>query len=174
MIRVLVVDDHAWVRESLTLLIATTDDVVVVGECADGSTVPAAVATAQPDVVLMDVQMPTVSGLEATRLLKASGATARVIIIGTLHVVRAGGRRIRGERLEEIVLLDSLRKLIKHQFLEPLGRHHGLITIDDWHWCPPAGTSRSLEVLGWDACGRTVLTVRSLQGGSALERLKRN
>lgn len=88
MIRVLVVDDHAWVRESLSSLLTAADGVVVVGECADGSEVPAAVAAASPDVVVMDVQMPTVSGWEATRRLKASGAPARVVITGTAGAER--------------------------------------------------------------------------------------
>lgn len=88
-VRVLVVDDHAWVRETLSLLLGGTDDLVVVGQCTDGDQVLEAVAALQPDVVLMDVQMPVVSGLEATRRLRSAGSAVRVIIIGSLTPGRA-------------------------------------------------------------------------------------
>ena len=84
MIRVLVVDDNVWVRDGLLALLGGTDDIVVVGECVDGAEVVQAVAELRPDVVLMDVHMPVVSGLEATRLLTAAQSPARVIITGSL------------------------------------------------------------------------------------------
>ena len=89
MIRVLLVDDHAWVREALSLLLGGTDDLLVVGACTDGAQVGDAVAALQPEVVLMDVQMPVVSGLEAARRLQAAGSAVRVIITGSLTPGRA-------------------------------------------------------------------------------------
>jgi DNA-binding NarL/FixJ family response regulator len=81
MIRVLIVDDHPFVRMSLQLLIDATDDICVVGACADGSEVVTAFAKFAPDVVLMDVKMPTMNGLEATRALLAVQPQARVLIL---------------------------------------------------------------------------------------------
>ncbi|MGY1603246.1 response regulator [Geodermatophilus sp. SYSU D00815] len=81
MIKVLVVDDHAFVREALGSLFAETDDIDVVGECADGSEVVDAALRADPDVVLMDVAMPRRNGLEATRDLLAARPGSRVVML---------------------------------------------------------------------------------------------
>lgn len=75
-IRVLLVDDDALVRGALRMMIHGVDDVLVVGEAADGSEVPAAVARHRPDVVLMDIRMPHVDGLAATEALRG-GAVGR-------------------------------------------------------------------------------------------------
>jgi signal transduction histidine kinase len=69
-VRVLVIDDNAGFRESLVMLL-DTDELHVVGQGTDGEQVLALVAATQPDVVLMDVRMPNVDGIEATRRLKA-------------------------------------------------------------------------------------------------------
>src|SRR5437762_2045882 len=65
MIRVLVVDDHAVVREGLRGFLALQDDVEVVGEAADGEEAVAAARALRPDVILMDLVMPNVDGVEA-------------------------------------------------------------------------------------------------------------
>src|SRR4051794_35390941 len=80
-IRVLIVDDHAFVRMSLERLLGATDDIAVVGACADGSEVVTAAAQLAPDVVLMDVRMPNVNGLDATRALLAVQPHVRVLIL---------------------------------------------------------------------------------------------
>lgn len=80
-IKVLIVDDHALVRMSLQLLLNETGDICVVGACADGSEVVAAFAKFTPDVVLMDVKMTKMNGLDATRELLAVQPQARVVIL---------------------------------------------------------------------------------------------
>lgn len=73
MTRVLLVDDQPMVRAGLGLILRSQPDIEVVGECDDGSEVAGAVARCTPDVVCMDVRMPDVDGIEATRRLRAAG-----------------------------------------------------------------------------------------------------
>jgi DNA-binding NarL/FixJ family response regulator len=86
MITVLLVDDQAIVRTGLRTMLGAEADIDVVGEVADGSEVPAAVAGLDPDVVLMDVRMPVVDGIEATRRLVAAGSRSRVCVLTTYSV----------------------------------------------------------------------------------------
>lgn len=81
MIRVLIVDDHDFVRAGLIDLLGDAEGIVVVGECADGAEVPDVAPWVQPDVVLMDVQMPRVSGPDATRTLLTRQPTVRVLMV---------------------------------------------------------------------------------------------
>jgi DNA-binding NarL/FixJ family response regulator len=92
-IRVLIVDDDALVRAGLSMILAGSDDVSVVGEAADGSQVAAAVDSFAPDVVLMDIRMPEVDGLAATEALRARPDAPQIIVLTTFdaddHVLRA-------------------------------------------------------------------------------------
>lgn len=81
MIKVLIVDDHRFVRVGLAAILGSAGDLVVVGECEDGADVPDAIADVQPDVVLMDVQMPRTNGPEATRILLAQQPSVRVLML---------------------------------------------------------------------------------------------
>ena len=85
-IRVAIVEDQELVRTGLRMILDAADGIEVVGEAADGAGVPDLVRRAAPDVVLMDIRMPEVDGIEATRRLAASGSPARVIVLTTFDL----------------------------------------------------------------------------------------
>ena len=82
-IRVVIADDQALVRGGFRMILDARDDMEVVGEAGDGAEAVEMVAGRQPDVVLMDVRMPGVDGIEATRRIVRSGSPARVIVLTT-------------------------------------------------------------------------------------------
>ena len=83
MIRVLLVDDHRLVRAGLTSLLATAAGVEVVGEAADGAHALEQVAATSPDVVLMDLSMPVMDGVTATRALRTRHPETRVVVLSS-------------------------------------------------------------------------------------------
>jgi DNA-binding NarL/FixJ family response regulator len=82
-IRVVVAEDHALVREGLHVLLDLQDDIEVVGEASDGVEACDVVARLRPDVLLLDIQMPRLDGIEVTRRLAASGSGTTVLILTT-------------------------------------------------------------------------------------------
>lgn len=80
-IRVLVVDDHAILREGIRSLLERYDDITVVGEAGNGIEALAQVEALRPDIVLMDLAMPEMNGLEATRRLRQSHPEVKVLIL---------------------------------------------------------------------------------------------
>lgn len=83
LIHVLVVDDQTLMREGLRILLELEEDLTVVGEAGDGAAAIATYAERQPDVVLMDIRMPGMDGVEATWRLRHKWPQARVIILTT-------------------------------------------------------------------------------------------
>jgi DNA-binding NarL/FixJ family response regulator len=81
MIRVLLADDHAVVRTGLERLLSATEDLEVVGAAADGAEAVELAERHAPDVVLMDLEMPRVDGIEATRRIVAASSTTYVVVL---------------------------------------------------------------------------------------------
>jgi DNA-binding NarL/FixJ family response regulator len=111
-IRVLLVDDDALVRAGLKMMLRGADGIEVVGEVDDGAGVPAAVRQHTPDVVLMDIRMPVIDGITATRALTKKATAPNVIVLTTfgadatvLEAIRAGaaGYLLKHTEPEEIV-----------------------------------------------------------------------
>ncbi|HEU5422853.1 MAG TPA: response regulator transcription factor, partial [Nitrolancea sp.] len=99
MIRILVVDDHPIVREGLVAVLDAQDDMTVVGEASDGEQALRIYKAARPDVVLMDLAMPQLDGVEAIEAIRAFDHDARVVVLTAydtderiLRAVEAGAR----------------------------------------------------------------------------------
>jgi DNA-binding NarL/FixJ family response regulator len=96
-LRVLVVDDHAAARAGIVELLEAVEDMHPVGEASDGHEALRLALTTRPDVVLMDLAMPGMSGIEVTRRLVAEGHPARVLILSAdsrpadIHAARDSG-----------------------------------------------------------------------------------
>ncbi|GAA3066365.1 response regulator transcription factor [Streptomyces roseofulvus] len=86
MIRVLIVDDQIMVREGFSVLLGAMPDIEVVGEAVNGREAVAQVAALRPDVVLMDIRMPELNGIEATREIVAADADAKVLVLTTFDL----------------------------------------------------------------------------------------
>ncbi len=114
-IRVLIVDDHEIVREGLQILLAEEAEFEVVGAAGDGATALALAEQLNPDVILMDLVMPDLDGIEVTRRILAGKPSARVLILTTF----AEDQRVRdairvgaiGYLLKDVLKADLLRAL---------------------------------------------------------------
>lgn len=111
-IRILICDDHPEFRQGLRALLETTADVDVVGEAADGDAALRAAATLQPDIILMDLNMPGVNGVEATRRVVGSSPHIGVVVLSMVQdddsvfaAMQAGARGylLKGARKRDIV-----------------------------------------------------------------------
>lgn len=83
-IRIILVDDHAVLRAGLTALLNAESDMTVVGEAGDGAAAIAVAQTLQPDVILLDINMPTMNGLDALAALRQAAPASRILVL-TMH-----------------------------------------------------------------------------------------
>lgn len=114
-IRILIADDHPLFRDGLRLLLGTTPDLEVIGEATTGDETVQLAAALRPDVILMDIKMPGVSGIEATRQTLAANPGIRILIVTMFEddatvftAMRAGAR---GFVLKDAAKDDMLRAI---------------------------------------------------------------
>jgi DNA-binding NarL/FixJ family response regulator len=156
MIRVVVVDDHAVVRQGLERLIGTTDDIELVGTAAEGRDAIDVVRREKPDVVLMDLSMSGMDGVEATRHIVAEDPSVRVVVLTSfgeesriLEALNAGARGYLLKHIESDDLLDAIRAA--HAGDAPLDPRVGRVLLEQrGQRSGSAGelTRRETEVLG--------------------------
>lgn len=161
MIRVLLVDDQTLMRRGLRGLLDLTEDIRVVGEASDGEEALRAIAEAAPDVVLLDVRMPRLSGIEVLKELRARGSLLPTILLTTfdddaalLEGIRAGARGfllkdVSLERLTEAIrAVAAGETLIRPAVTERVLKGLGQIPADFESLDPPDPlTRRELEIL---------------------------
>jgi DNA-binding NarL/FixJ family response regulator len=120
-IRVLLADDQALLRAAFRLLIDSVADMEVVGEAANGAQAVAMCLSERPDIVLMDIRMPELDGIEATRRITAADdlAQVKIVILTTfetedliVEALRAGASGYLGKDVEPAALLDAIRKVV--------------------------------------------------------------
>lgn len=135
-IRVLVVDDHPMMREGICATLAKQADIEVIGEAGDGHEALAIFRRARPDVVLMDVQMPGLGGIEALEAIRAEDGNAVVLILTTYpgdaqaHRALAAGAAgyllkscLRKELVDTLRTVQSRRRVIAPQVAQELALH---------------------------------------------------
>ncbi|MCL6732137.1 response regulator [Streptomyces neyagawaensis] len=117
-IRLLLVDDDPLVRAGLSFMLGGADDIEIVGEAADGAEVDALVDRARPDVVLMDIRMPTVDGLSATERLRRHPDAPQVVVLTTFHAddqvlraLRAGAAGFVLKDTPPAEIVDAVRRV---------------------------------------------------------------
>ncbi len=124
LIGVLLVDDHLVVRQGLRAFLEVQDDIVVVGEAGDGDAALALISDIQPDVVLLDLQMPGMSGVEVLQAMRARGDAARVLVVtsftqpeAVLPAMRAGAAGYVYKDVEPSSLAQGIRSVHAGQTL---------------------------------------------------------
>jgi DNA-binding NarL/FixJ family response regulator len=159
-IRVLVADDHRLFRDGLRALLNSAPDLEVVGEAGDGEQVVAQAAVLQPDVILMDLQLPGINGVEATRRILHSQPRVNVLVLTmfedtdtVLAAMRAGARGYILKDTDEEALLRSVRAVASGEALfgpgvaERLMRYLAEATPSAERAAFPELTDREREVL---------------------------
>ncbi|MGH2999284.1 MAG: response regulator, partial [Gaiellaceae bacterium] len=116
MIRVLIADDQPLVRSGFRMVIEERADLELAGEASDGAQALALAHELDPDVILMDVRMPNLDGVEATRQLVEAGTRARILVLTTFDLdeyvyaaIRAGASGFLLKDVEPAELVDAIR-----------------------------------------------------------------
>jgi len=157
-IRVVLADDHALIRAGFRALIESADDLEVVGEAGNGREAVDLIRGTGADVVLMDIRMPEMDGLEATRRITGDDSLTgvRVLILTTFEMeenvllaLRAGASGFLNKGVEPAGFLDAIRTVAAGDELLSPGATRTLITryLNEPQPSPPAHAPRALDVL---------------------------
>jgi DNA-binding NarL/FixJ family response regulator len=179
---VLLVDDQQLIRMGFRMIIDNQPDLEVVGEAGDGSEAVVAVDRLEPDIILMDVRMPVVDGVDATRQIVESDSDARVIILTTFDLdeyvygaLRAGASGFLLKDAEPVDLLSAIRAVAAGDAIVAPSVTRRLLATYASHMPPPGSghaaptgrlqqlTAREYEVL--------LLVARSFSNAEIAQRL---
>lgn len=126
MIRVLISDDHAVLRHGLRLILQSAPDIAVIGEAGTGSDAVAQAIASSPDVVLMDLDLPDMSGIEATHRIRASSPETRVLILTVsdrkadfIGALKAGARGYLLKSMDSREVLAAIRRVADGEAVLP-------------------------------------------------------
>jgi DNA-binding NarL/FixJ family response regulator len=157
-VRVLVVDDHPLLREGVAAVLTGESDLTIVGEAGDGQEAIEKFRALQPDVTIMDLQMPLMSGIDAMNAIRLEAPRARIVVLATLagdvpatRALKAGAHgyvlkeRVRKDLPDIIRAVHSGKKRIEPQIA---------LQIADYA-SDPTLTSREIEILQLVSCGNT-------------------
>jgi len=125
-IRLLIADDHPIVREGLRAILQTAADISLVGEASGGAEAIRLAVELEPDLVLMDLRMPEVDGIQAIRAIKEQRPEVEIVILTTyeddeyiLEGLRAGARGYLLKDVDRLVLFDAIRAASRGELLLP-------------------------------------------------------
>lgn len=160
MIRVLIADDHVVIRNGLEKLLSTADDIEVIGSVPDGGAAVIAALAGVPDVVLMDLSMPFMDGLEATRQITAARPDVHVVVLTSfsdnrriLDALAAGASGYLLKHASADELLSGIRAAARGE--SPLDPKAARVMLDSQRSAPPRPTltAREHDVLRLIAIG---------------------
>jgi two-component system response regulator NreC len=166
-LRVLLVDDHAILREGLRALLGYYDDIEVIGEAPDGAESISKVEELRPDIVLMDIAMPGMNGLEATRVIRERFPDTRVLILTqhedpqyVLPLMQAGASGFVSKRALGADLINAIRVVAQGEiFLYPTAATTIVQEMrrlrDNATSTPESLTPREMEILTHIVEGKT-------------------
>ena len=161
MIKVLIADDHTVLRHGLRLILDSADGLTVVGEAADGEAAVAIALELKPEVVLMDVNMPVIDGIEATRRIRAAQPDIQILMLtisqkdkDLIGAIKAGAKGYLLKSAEASEVIESIQRVASGEaILPPTMMARVLDELANPAPEPKQLTERETDILKLVACG---------------------